>query len=299
MISESGRSKRSARSSSSFSATREVAGVEEAGLRVDARLLLQLRDAERAVDQQQRSDRERDQPGVGAPERRHRDAEHGEHEVGREAREREEPRLADRVAARKVQHRSQQHVVDRHDRGGRREAGDGVVEVAAAEALEAVEGRVGRQHRERPVADVEDLDVPGATALQPLRDVHRDADQHDELGREQHRGRDQEDDRRVVRLVPRRAHDEELRDGRDRAEDDERRPPRRVRAQPREQRQRDGRGDRGDDEEVDRRLGRELRRVGAARLDVMGDRARDRAHALPPDRVLLGSKLVIGPLTVS
>jgi hypothetical protein len=31
----------------------------------------------------------------------------------------------------------------------------------------------------------------------------------------------------------------------------------------------------------------------------VSDGARDRAHAISPTRVLLGSKLVIGPLTVS
>ena len=43
---------------------REVARVEEAGLRVDARLLLELRDAQRAVDEEERGQRDRDQPGV-------------------------------------------------------------------------------------------------------------------------------------------------------------------------------------------------------------------------------------------
>ena len=61
---------------------REVTGVEEAGLGVDARLLLQLWDAQRAVDQQQRRDRERQQPWVEIPEGADPDAEGSEHEVG-------------------------------------------------------------------------------------------------------------------------------------------------------------------------------------------------------------------------
>ena len=48
----------------------EVARVEEAGLGVDARLGLQLRHRERPVDQQQRGDRERDEPGVRRSRRR-------------------------------------------------------------------------------------------------------------------------------------------------------------------------------------------------------------------------------------
>ena len=112
MISDSGRSKRSARSELLVQRRREVARVEEAGLRVDARLLLELRDAQRAVDEQQRRDRERDQPRVAHPEGGDPDAERREHEVGREALEREEAGLAQGVAAREVQHRRQQEVVD-------------------------------------------------------------------------------------------------------------------------------------------------------------------------------------------
>ena len=43
---------------------REVACVEEAGLRVDARLLLEPGHVQRAVDEQQRRERERDQPRI-------------------------------------------------------------------------------------------------------------------------------------------------------------------------------------------------------------------------------------------
>ena len=279
---------------------REVPRVEETRLRVDARLLLQLRDAQRAVDQQQRGDRERDQPGVRAPERRHRDAEHGEHEVGREAREREEARLAQRVPAREVEHRGHQQVVDRDDRGGCREAGERVVEVAAPEPEETVEGRVGGQHREGPVADVEDLDVPGGLRLlshsgmcmaTPISTTSSGGSSIAAGIRKTivvwydwFRGVRTTKSCATAAIVPRMtnvAHPGVCGLSRDK------------------QRQCDGGRDRGDDEEVDRRLGCELRRVGAARLDVVSDRARDGAHALSPARVVLGSKLVIGPLTVS
>ena len=53
----------------------EVARVEEAGLGVDPRLGLELRHAERAVDEEDRGDRKRDQPRIEVPERREDDAE--------------------------------------------------------------------------------------------------------------------------------------------------------------------------------------------------------------------------------
>ena len=64
---------------------REVARVVEAGLRVDARLGLELRDAERAVDDDERRERREDQPRVPVPERRERDAEDRQHDVDRES----------------------------------------------------------------------------------------------------------------------------------------------------------------------------------------------------------------------
>ena len=79
------------------------------------------------------------------------------------------------------------------------------------------------------------------------------------------------------------------------AEDDERRPAGRVRAEARQQREdRDG-GRERDDYEVRSRLGGELRRPLPYRvLDVLENRARDRAQAfLSPARLRLSSKLVI------
>ena len=58
----------------------EVPGVEETRLRIDAGLLLKRRHAQRAVDEEERCDRERDQPGIDAPEGRDRDPEAGEDE---------------------------------------------------------------------------------------------------------------------------------------------------------------------------------------------------------------------------
>ena len=72
MISESGRSKRVARASSSLERRGEVARVEEARLRVDARLLLEHRDRERAVDEEERRERDRDEPRVACQMRRDR-----------------------------------------------------------------------------------------------------------------------------------------------------------------------------------------------------------------------------------
>ena len=78
---------------------REVPGVVETGLGVDSRLGLQLWDRERAVNQEQRRDRKRDQPRVEVPERGDGEAERREDEVGREALEREDAGLPQRVAA--------------------------------------------------------------------------------------------------------------------------------------------------------------------------------------------------------
>src|SRR5690348_16906611 len=81
----------------------EVPRVEEAGFRIDARLRLQLRDAEGAVDENKRGDCERDQPRVRLPERKRRDAEGRKDEICREVLCIEEPRLAQREAAGEVQ----------------------------------------------------------------------------------------------------------------------------------------------------------------------------------------------------
>ena len=78
---------------------REVAGVEEPRLGVDARLLLERGTLERAVDQEERA-RRRTGSATGSSFQRvaRADAERREDELGREALEREEPGLPDRVA---------------------------------------------------------------------------------------------------------------------------------------------------------------------------------------------------------
>ena len=98
MISDSGRSKRAARVEFSLSAWPKCR-LPKACLRIHPRLCLELRHGQRAVDQDERGDRERDEPGVDLPERRDPDAERGEHEVSREALDRKKARLADPVTA--------------------------------------------------------------------------------------------------------------------------------------------------------------------------------------------------------
>ena len=101
-----------------------MASVEEPRLGIDACLLLQGRNGERAVDQEERRDGRGRQIRVPAPQAREGDAESREDEVGREAVAGEEPCLAQRVPAREVEHRREEDVVhdDEDDTGG--EAGD-------------------------------------------------------------------------------------------------------------------------------------------------------------------------------
>ena len=63
---------------------REVARVIQTGFRVDARFGLQLRNAERAVDDNERRERGEDQPGVPVPECGQRHAEDRQHDIDRE-----------------------------------------------------------------------------------------------------------------------------------------------------------------------------------------------------------------------
>ena len=192
---------------------REVARVVEAGLRVDARLCLELRDAERPVDDDERRERREDEPRVPVPERRERDAEDRQHEVDRDALGAEEPRLPEGVVAAELQDRRDEHVIDpdEDDAGG--EPRDGEPQMRARDQAAAVEAdQVGDAPRgervERVVRDVEDLDRPRVALLQPLGDRLHERDEHDQLRREEQRGGDEEHDGRVVHEVPRRLHRE-------------------------------------------------------------------------------------------
>ena len=125
-------------------------------------------------------------------------------------------------------------------------------------AADEVRGPPRRHRRDREDEDVEGLDVPGAAAAEPLRNV-LDQRQHREQGRrqQQHR-RDQEDAGRVVRLVARRPHDEELRQRDAGREDRKLEPVARRLVELREERRGDGDRDGRDDAEVRERLRRQL-----------------------------------------
>ena len=130
------------------------------------------------MDQEQRGDRERNQPGIELPERRDREPEGREHEVGREALEREDAGLTQRMSARERDHRREHHVVRRDGDGARDEPGGRPPQLLVGDQPVRVQHDRGcpprRQVAERVVADVEALDVPGVAFLEPLRHVHHD-----------------------------------------------------------------------------------------------------------------------------
>ena len=139
-----------------------------------------------------------------------------------------------------------------------------------------------RQVRERVVTDVERLGVPGAPVLQPLGQVLDDPEQSDELGRKQERRGNQEHDRRVVRLVPGRPDDEELRDRSERREDPEANPPVRVPADPGDEGAGRRAGNRGDENDVGDRARGNRRPVGGSEvvLALESKLGRDGAHGV-------------------
>ena len=106
------------------------------------------------------------------------------------------------------QHRREHRVVqaDEDDRAGK--ARDGEAEARARDQAVGMEDQPhrppGRDRRDHVVADVEALSVPGGPVLQPGRDVLDDGDDDDQLRRQEQDRGDQEDVRRVVRLVARR-----------------------------------------------------------------------------------------------
>ena len=207
----------------------EIARVIETGLRVDARLGLELRDAERPVDDDERREGRKDEPRVPVPERRERDAEDRQHEVDRDALGREQPGLTERVVAAEPQDHGNEDVVHRHEGDACGEPGDREAQVRVRNQAGPVKAdQVGdaprRESVERVVRDVEDLDRPRVALLQPLRDRLHERDEDDQLRREEQRRGHEEHDRRVVHQVPRRLHGEHLRHRRRRRENDERHP---------------------------------------------------------------------------
>ena len=238
----------------------EVAGVEEARLRVDARLRLQCRHAERAVDQEERRERERDEPRIRLPEGVHGDPERGEDEVGGEVFGVEETGLTEAEAAGEPEHHREERVVDGHEdetRGdtGNREAQCSVGEPRVLEQQDAAYAP-RRHRRQQVVEDIERLQVPAVAHLQPLRDhLHHRHEGEQLRGQDQGR-RDQEDDVRVVGLVGRGADDEETGNRCGGGEDQERRPVvRRLHAS--DERQRGARRGQSHEHEVDPRIARQ------------------------------------------
>ena len=161
----------------------EVTDVEEARLRIEPRLLLELWHRERAVDEEQRSNGERDQGRIDRPGERDEHAESREDELGREILEREQAGLAQRMAATETQHHREDAVVQEHEDDGGSEAGDSEPELVVRDQtvlLQDVPPDRGRcEQVEEVVARVERLDVPGVANLQPLRNVlgHHDGRQ--------------------------------------------------------------------------------------------------------------------------
>ena len=262
----------------------EVARVEEARLRVDARLRLQLRHRERTVDQQQRRDRERNEPGVAGPEGGEDDAEGCEDELRREGLVREH--LAHRMTVDQADHGCDQRGVE-HDEDDRRcracecEA-DVVGGDQALGAEDDVRGPPRRHRRDREHEDVRHLHVPGAAAAQPLGNVLDQRDQRQQRRlHEQSRG-DQEDAGRVVALVAGRADDEELRHRDARRQQRELEPVAGVAVELGEERHRHPKSGSADEEEVGKCLRRQL--VGAFGAARALDRVLEGncAHFAPP-----------------
>ena len=209
------------------------------------------------------------QDGLALAYRQQGDQQRGGHLVGqcvhsepiRDIHGHRQPGGPQRVTGPEPEHHREQGVVRRDEDDARREARERVAHAGvrdqAVEREDEAGGRDRGQRVERVVADVERLAVPAVPVLEPLRDVLREREQGHELRpKEQHR-RDDEDDARVVRLVPRRPDDEELRYRGARGEDQEGRPAGRPEREPDDERR--GRAHRGHDHRshVEERGGRE------------------------------------------
>ena len=203
----------------------EVARVEEARLRVDARLLLERRDAQRAVDEEERRDAigrssgfQSQSPARATPSMA------STKSVERLSTEKspvprnECPRARWSIVASRTWF-SETKTTDGD------EARERELELRAeAGVADELDRPPRRQAVQRVVGDVERLDVPGVAHLQPLGDPVDDAEERDQLRRQQEHPGDEEDDRRVVALVARRPDDEELGHRRAGGEDEEREP---------------------------------------------------------------------------
>ena len=214
----------------------EVARVEKAGLRIDAGLLLERGHREGAVDQQHRGDPDREQPGVQAPEADEREAEQADDQLVREALEREQAALAQVHAAREPEHHRDDRVVEGDVDECRRDTRERPDLLLGARSVieHEVRDRPGREEVDRVVRDVERLHEPRVPNPQPLRQVHDDRHQCDQLGRQQEDRREHEHDRRRERVVLERVDREELGHGRGGAEEDEEQPALGVRRELRE-----------------------------------------------------------------
>ncbi len=211
----------------------EVTRVVELRLRILPCLGFELREGQRPLDEDERREREQREPRVVEPDRGEHDAEQRDDEIRRNALRREEAALAERVPARQLQDLCEEQMVDRDEDDPGSEPGEEEGEVRV-DTGPFGRGRHARVHLlrgqggEPVVRDVERLDVPGISLPEPLRDVLDDDDEREERRRQQDRGREHEDGSGLVRLVPRRDHDEELGDRRPDREEHREPPVRRL-----------------------------------------------------------------------
>jgi hypothetical protein len=161
-----------------------------------ARLLQPQHRALREVDEEERRERE---PGEGQAVRPEAGDRHGhqrEDELDRHVLGIQQACLAGRQAAAQVEHRQQQKAVRDHEDEG----GTGACRRLAAERrreADRVADRPRGNARDHVVRDVEGLDVPGVAVLEPVGQALDDHEQDHQLGRQQQRAGDDEEDPRV------------------------------------------------------------------------------------------------------
>ncbi len=193
----------------------EVPRVVQLRLRILPGLCLELRQRERAMEQEERAQREDGQHRGVRPQVREHDADGGEGEVHGKAPEREQATAGKRVAPCEAQHDREQEVLhdDEHERrrdACHEEARVAPVEVRRGHPRDGLERQRGEQARHGIVGDVEGLDHPRVADFDPLRHVLAHDHEGDQLrGQEDRRGHDQAG-RQVVGVVQRRHDHEEL-----------------------------------------------------------------------------------------